>query len=159
MDPSEIDLPLKDIHLPPPVNGWPPAPGWWLLLALSIVLCYVAYRVWRRLRAPNIRRLGLEQLAALESDAELAGAEKVQRLSILLRRVALSLNPRSEVAGLSGPAWLQWLDQVLRDGRFTSGPGRALIDAPYRADTMQPDQVDALFTLCRDWLRRVPSRP
>ena len=27
---------LKDIHLPPDVSFWPPAPGWWIMSVLFI---------------------------------------------------------------------------------------------------------------------------
>lgn len=158
MDPALLDLPLKDIHLPPPAGWWPPAPGWWLVALAICGLGYAAFKFWRRLRRPQIRRLGLHELARLESDPGLSPLRKVQELSILLRRVALSGSPRSEVAGLSGRQWLEWLDGLLADGRFSNGPGRALVDAPYRPELLEPDGLEALFSLCREWLQRIPAR-
>ncbi len=157
MDPSQLELPLKDIHLPPPVGWWPPAPGWWLL---SLALCglgYAAFRSWRRLRQPNIRRLGLRELAKLEDDKKLSPLQKAQQLSMLLRRAALTVYPREQIAGLQGRDWLEWLEGVLADGRFTDGPGQALVDAPYRPELQQPEGLEALFVLCRDWLQRLPA--
>ena len=159
MDSLQIELPLKDIHLPPPIGWWPPAPGWWLIPLLAAGVGYVLYRVWRRSKRPDIRKLGLRELARVESDSGLDSAQKVQQVSILLRRVALSAYPREQVAGLSGRDWLRWLDGPLADAPFSNGPGQALADAPFRAEPLQPAQLDALFSICRDWLQRVPSRP
>lgn len=154
MDP----LPLKDIHLPPPVAWWPPPLGWWLGLLLAAGVVYAIVHLRLRAKRPNIRRVGLRELDMLQTDATLAPGHKAQQLSILLRRIALSAYPREQVAGLSGREWLQWLDGLLADGRFTDGPGQALNDAPYRAEPLESVQLDALFALCRDWLQRLPSR-
>lgn len=159
MDPTQIDLPLKDIHLPPPVGWWPPAPGWWVLAILVPALIYGACRLWRWLRQPHFRRDGMRELERLVSDGTMSPLEKVQQLSILLRRVALSTRARVEVAGLQGDAWLDWLEGALQDGRFRSGPGRVLAAGPYVLAEPDPADLDALFALCREWLKRVPAGP
>lgn len=152
-------LPLKDIHLPPPVTWWPPPPGWWLLLLIAAALAYLGFRLWRHAMRANVRRLGLRELDRLEADAGLEPLQKAQQLSMLLRRVALSAYPREQVAGLSGREWLLWLDGALTGGRFSDGPGKVLVDTPYRPEPLEPAQLDVLFSLCREWLRRVPARP
>ncbi len=159
MDSLPIDLPLKDIHLPPPVGWWPPAPGWWLIPLFIVGLSFAMFRLWQRAKRLNVRKLGLRELERLASATDLDAEQKVQQVSILLRRVALSVYPREQVAGLSGRHWLQWLDGLLPEERFSNGPGQALADAPFRAEPPQPTQLEALFSLCRDWLQRVPPRP
>jgi len=151
-------LPLRDIHLPPAIGWWPPPPGWWLAPLLAVALVFAAVWLYRRRRRRGaIQRIALSELAALERDTDLSASLKAQRLSILLRRVALSVHPRTEVAPLQGRAWLQWLDRALGDSGFTDGPGRALVDAPYRPDIGSTD-LDALFALCRDWLTKIETR-
>ena len=41
-------LPLKDIHLPPEIGIWPPAPGWWVLLILVLAVIGLSIWLWRR---------------------------------------------------------------------------------------------------------------
>lgn len=144
-------LSLRDIHLPDPISWWPPAIGWWLLLALAILI--VVGLVWliRRWRRVTPIKLALRELDALATDSTASPADQLRRLSMLLRRVALSLYPRHEVAGLTGEDWLRWLDHTLSEPRFSQGAGRALIDAPYRPTP--PEAIDDLVALTRDWLR------
>ncbi|WP_367025518.1 DUF4381 domain-containing protein [Methylococcus sp. ANG] len=150
----EQQLDLRDIHLSPAVGWWPPAPGWWLAPLLAIALILILRIVWRRLIRNPLRKAVLRELAAIEALDGLEPAEKIGRVSILLRRACLTLYPRQEVAGLTGPAWLETLDSVLGGHRFRDGPGRCLIESPYSPGS-EADPA-ALFALCRDWARKLP---
>jgi hypothetical protein len=144
---------LRDIHLPPPVSWWPPAPGWWALLALALIAAGLSYAIYLRRRRGRWRALALEELARLRGAApQLVLSE----LSVLMRRVAISRFPRREVAALTGEAWLSFLDRSLGGTEFRSGAGRVLLSGPYVRD-MDRD-TEALLNLCERWIRRLPSR-
>jgi hypothetical protein len=91
-------------------------------------------------------------LAELEADNAMPVQEKLQALSMLMKRVALTLHPRAAVAGLTGEEWLRWVDDVAGDARFSEGPGRWLTQAPYRPEP-DPAVLAELLGLCRGWLR------
>lgn len=148
------DLPLRDIHLPEPIGWWPPAPGWWLLLFGALALVSLAVWLWRRWRRVTVQKLALSELEAIERDVADA-REQMQRLAILLRRVCLSAYPREEVAGLTGAAWLSFLDRQVGGHRFSEGVGRLLLEAPYRRE-IEADAA-SLLALCREWLIRLPA--
>jgi hypothetical protein len=147
----ESSLPLRDIHLPEAVGWWPPAIGWWLLplfiLALAALLVWLIHRVRRMTPA----KLALRELDLLQQDAKLSPDEKLRRLSILLRRVCLSVYSREDVAGLTGEDWLRWLDRPLKAPGFSQGPGRILLDGAYRRAPAA--DMEALLRLCRDWVK------
>ena len=133
MDPTQI--PLRDLHLPEAISWWPLAPGWWVLIALALAGLGYLLRAWLGARARNAaRRYALRQLDNIVRAHEehqnpvVFGAS----LSELLRRTMLAYAPRSNVAGLTGDEWLQWLDRDLAQPVFTEGPGRQLLDLPYR---------------------------
>ena len=73
-------------------------------------------------------------------------------LSILLRRAALTLFPREQVAGLSNEEWLQFLDNTGGEGQFQQGAGQQLAIAPYM--TNPAVDADALYVLVRSWIQR-----
>ena len=146
------DLPLRDIHLPDPIGWWPPAPGWWLLLVGVPTLLVFLIWLWRFLRRMTVKKLALAELESIaQSDRE--AREKLQQLAILLRRTALSVYSREAAASLVGEPWLVFLDQAVGSHEFSEGVGRLLIEAPYRRE-VQAD-MDALFALCREWIKRV----
>lgn len=151
-------LPLRDIHLPEAVSWWPPAPGWWLLLLLALLATVLLQWWWRRRHRRHLQHSALQELRAIEAAYRQAtdDLQLVQNLSVLLRRVSLSRFDREQVAGLSGEAWLQWLDRQQEHDDFQHGVGRALLEAPYRR-TAEVDAM-ALLALCERWLRQV-TRP
>jgi len=144
---------LRGYHLPEAVAWWPPAPGWWLLAGLLLVLTiglalYLARRRHRRAAA----RVALQELAELRA-ALAAGHDAdafLRGLSRLLRRFALVRFPRRRVAGLTGTSWLEFLDAQGGDGQFRDGPGRLLAEAPYRPATELP--AEELAALVKGWI-------
>ena len=98
---------LHELVLPPPVPWWPPAPGWYALLAI-IALAIMAWAVprWFRWRANAYRRTALR---------ELNSAHTIPAISEVLRRAALCIAPRSTVAALTGAKWPEWLAETSPD--------------------------------------------
>lgn len=143
---------LRDIHLPKPISIWPLAPGWYLLLTLILlILVAVAIVIYRHQRKTRGKKLALQQLASLRDLAKRAQtSHAIAQLSILLRRLALSVSSRQEVASLHDDAWLQFLDETGETDGFTSGPGKVLITAPYQRQT--PEVTEELFLLAQRWI-------
>jgi hypothetical protein len=133
---SPADLPLRDVHVPESVSWWPPAAGWWLLLIMVLLLVagFILWRYWRIRRRLNPRRRARSALAGIRADYDRHGdSNKLLRdLSACLRRVALTVAPRTQVAALTGRAWLAFLDRHLPGQPFQSGAGRVLADGPYQ---------------------------
>jgi hypothetical protein len=146
------ELPLRDIQLPDAVSWWPPAYGWWLLAGLLLVLPWVIRWVARRRRAPRrpggVGALALRELDALEACYRRTGDARaaVAGVSVLLRRLALSLDSRAQVAALTGTPWAHWLER--HDPSGAPGPAiLALQDAAYRRDPAL--DVPTLLAQCR----------
>jgi len=142
MDPTQI--PLRDLHLPDAIGWWPLAPGWWLVIALVVIGLGWLLRAGLRRRARGAaRRHALGQLKQCRS-AYAEHGNPVQlgiEVSEILRRTMLAYAPRSDVAGLTGDEWLAWLDRDLAEPRFSQGPGRGLLELPYR-DPAKAGDID-----------------
>ena len=63
----------------------------------------------------------------------------------------LAYAPRAEVAGLTGEAWLAWLDQSLPVPYFHTEGGKSLLQLPYRDPDGDLSDVDvgALLSAAR----------
>ena len=151
---DETTLPLRDLHLPDPVGWWPLAPGWWFVLMLVAAgLAYIALMAVKKWRHNAPRRFALRQLARYEGEY-LEHRNPVtlgKQLSELLRRSMLAYAPRDLVAGLTGDAWLQWLDGGMALPYFHTQGGKSLLELPYRdpdGDFSDVD-IDALLSAVR----------
>jgi hypothetical protein len=148
---SPEPLPLKDFHMPAPIGWWPPAPGWWLAFGLILILTYGGYLLYKRLARPNVVKAAKKILQTLKN-SDYHNAKKLAELSILLRRVAISLHSRRGIAGLTGESWLAFLNESVQGTPFTEGIGRHLAIAPYQREALPDDQMEALLSLCEQWL-------
>ncbi len=148
MNPGE--LPLRDLHLPEVIGLWPPAPGWWLVgLALLLLLVHLMRRLLRIRRHP--RRIALTELESIRQryashhDAKIL----ITDCNHLLKRYVLSLYPRAEVAGLSGQAWVAFLNDSLKTPLaglelLATGPYQAVVGA----------DVQPLLPACERFIRQ-----
>ncbi len=154
MDPNQ--LPLRDIHLPDAIGWWPLAPGWWILMAFFIIGTSGSVFLWRKLTHKTVKNIARLELISIRNNMNLTTMEKVQALSVLLRRVCLSSFPRNQVASLTGAAWLKFLDSHSEGQKFTQGPGKILAEAPYTRNTII--DIECLFDLCHDWIENLPKK-
>ncbi len=147
------ELPLRDIHLPEAIGWWPPAPGWWIV-AVLIISALFALAWWiRRILRPTAVKSANKLLQQIAEDSSMNDFDKLQQISALLRRVAISLAPREQTAHLHGRKWLQYLDQSLADQPFSTGPGQCLANMHFRPQNEVNIEMDELLALCNRWLK------
>jgi hypothetical protein len=132
---------LRDIAIPAAPPFWPPAPAVLVILAVATVALLIAgwqlILGWRR---NAYRRAGLVLLREVRTGHE---------VSVVLKRVALAVFPREQVAALYGATWLAFLNRTCASGHFSDG---AMLQTETQA---QPE----LFTSAETWIRthRLPE--
>jgi hypothetical protein len=142
---------LRDIHLPEPVSWWPPAPGWWLAVFVSLAcLVLLMNFLRRRVRQNRYRRVALKKLASLEDHGS-DMARVLEEISAILRRVAIQAYGRERVVPLTGDAWLDFLDKTGRTTAFSSGAARVLGPDLYRP-SVEAD-IDQVRKIAAGWIR------
>lgn len=153
MEPSELDL--RDIHLPADPAWWPPAVGWWLLLAVLLAAGAFAWLRWRRWRADRVRRAALASLDAIAARCGDDPARLLPEISVWLRRVALSVGERRELAALTGDSWLAALAGLSPGSRLTREYAPLLTQGPYAGSGAGRDDgegdLTGLLAACREW--------
>lgn len=150
---ESVELPLKDIHLPVAIGWWPPAMGWWLLVILIPLLILLLIKLIRHITRSTAIKSAKRILSQIKQDSTKNELEKLKEISILLRRVAVSVAPRANIAGLTGQPWLDFLDQGMKDKPFTQGIGQCLINTPYQNNTSLNVDINQLISLCQQWLK------
>ena len=151
MNPTLLDL--KDIHEPEAIGWWPPAIGWWILAVVIPLLIICLVWLYKRLTRKTALKTAGKILAEIKQDATRDNLQKLCDLSVLVRRVAISVLPRAKAAGLTGRQWLEFLDSSVKGMPFSEGIGQLLADAPYRKTPPTAPEISQLIDLCEDWLK------
>lgn len=153
MNPQDPLAGLHPLREPAAISWWPPAVGWWLLLALAVVcLAALALVLIRRHRANRYRRQALARLEQLHNRylADGDAARFAAHTNALLKAVALAAYPRREVAASSGRQWLDFLQRHETPGAPFPEPFALCV---YRGDYPE-SEVAALYTAALHWIRR-----
>jgi Domain of unknown function (DUF4381) len=165
-DPTSLDR-LHDIIMPAPLPWWPPAPAWyWILGIVLVLLLALVVRFFLLWQHNRYRREALAELRRHESSLNdpARRAETLSAIAELLKRVALTAFPREQVAALTGPAWFSFLDKTGGTTDFSSGTGALLQDASYdprKALALDDTELNHVIGLVRGWIRghrRDPER-
>ena len=144
---------LNDIHTAPAPGIWPLAPGWWLLLLLIVILTITGFYLFRYSQRHRRRKqvLGEFKRAYLDYQSHNNAGQLAIDLHQLMRRLMLATGAQ-HYAGLSGEAFLRYLDGDFSQKPFSKGAGRALLDAPYQ---QQPDiEAQPLYNAVFAWAQR-----
>ena len=148
---------LHDIVLAPPPGWWPLAGGWYVLgLLLIVLISWWGWGHWQRYRANRYRRAALLELQAIEQ-ADDAGA--IGALPALLKRTAMQVWPRQEVAALSQQAWCLFLDRHCPGEPFQGRAGELLLMLAYQPGRVEHKERQLLLEASRTWIRRHRAEP
>lgn len=155
---------LQPIAVPPPISWWPPALGWWILVATSLsVIVFWRYVQHRRLQHNHLKQVNaidplrekaLQQLHSLTKpyDGEQAGPW-LQQINQLLKRVCSARYPDYASHTLSGREWLAFLDSRCPAAGLTRW--MILVNGSYQPDCRLDDKSILQLQQAIDiWIRK-----
>ena len=146
---------LRDIHLPPLPLLAAVLPPWWLTATALALLAATLWWLRRWLRRRPLRAALREQALLASAFARDADSTRLASgLSGLLRHYAVARFTQPGVAGLTGTAWLDFLDAHGGVDSFRQGIGAVLAARPYQSDGAFNEA--ALLALVRRWLQANP---
>ena len=157
-DPASLQN-LNDIVLPATVGWWPLATGWYVLIGfLLIALAWFSYRSLRRWINNGYRRAALRELQLLEDRVHRAEERdaSLRQIPVLLKRTALSVYPRSQVASLTGKDWFHFLNSTAKNPLFPEAITGTLSTISYSTgelSSIDSQATTALFNASRSWLK------
>ena len=150
----ELVSQLRDIHTADAVSWWPPAPGWWLLAMLVLVLlAWAGHRVLARYRLHQRRKQMLGWVDHLNAniDPRRDPQAYLSTLNRIFKLIALRAFPDQPCAALSGQEWADFLIEKMAKSS-SSDALNILATGPYDpAPGFDPAQ---LSDLARQWIKQ-----
>ena len=156
-DPASL-LNLNDIILPEAVSWWPLASGWYFVLGfLLIIMAVLVYKWIQRWINNGYRRSALQQLQLLAEGSQdpVKRDSCLRQLPVLLKRTALSVYPRIQLASLSGKKWHDYLNSKVSTASFDATACALLDRVSYSVgdlSSVDKQASTALLDACKHWL-------
>lgn len=151
---------LQDIVLASDLGYFPLAPGVILLLmAFLIYVSWVFFSVWRHHQTQAYRRWACGRVRALRQDIHDggdAGSKALVDMALIMKKTALCVYPREEVASLTGRRWLTYLVHTSGIIGFQTWPGNSLATLAYghhQAEDLNTMEREVLLSLCLQWIK------
>ncbi len=145
---------LRDIHAAPSEPWWPPAPGWWVLALLVLILL-----IWfgrRLLAAYRVHQRRKQMLAWVDHlnvsiDPQRDPQAYLSTLNRIFKLVALRAFPGQHCAALAGQDWADFLKDNMK-GPLPAEPLNVLASGPY--DPAPGFDPDKMSELTRFWIKQ-----
>ena len=145
---------LRDIHGAPPASWWPPAPGWWVLaFLLMVVLTWVGRKLLARYRRHKRRKSMLAWVDHLNATID-PGREPQAYLSTvnrIFKLVALRAFPAQQCAVMAGSEWAAFLMDKLKNSPSVESL-HVLASGPY--DPAPQFDAGTISELSRAWIKQ-----
>ena len=125
MNPTDPLSELRGLSIPEPplFDWWPLSTAWWIVLVVVVAAAYFLAKYVAKKMADNAYKQAKQELQSLQLLARDGEQDVLVRCSALCRRVAMLVESREAIAGLTGAGWLAKLDQLSGSREFTTGCG------------------------------------
>ena len=153
---------LRDVQIPPILDRWELAPGWWFLsFLLTFFVFFLFWLLAKTWRNNKYRREALIELEAIDLRRQKTGDDLMflRESQTLLKRVALTAFPREHVAQLTELEWINFLGRSSKKSRFEDPVAEVLIDDVYREKLEQPLNHREIKLLLRFWIKNHKTLP
>jgi len=149
---------LRDIHLPDAISWWPPAIGWWILLAVILLAIYFIPKLYRWLTFTPLHKVTNKAFLEIKDEYRQNQdiTQLVQSLSKLLRQISMTYHGRENVAHLTGEKWVDSLNTLTEKDYFSSELQNIIINAPYKKN----NNIDTteLLDATQLWINALPKK-
>jgi hypothetical protein len=139
---------MHPLASPEPVSWLPGTDGWWAVLVWALLLAVTwGFKVAEYRRLNRYRREALAELTAIIAARGETDAADISRL---IKRTALTVYPRIEVASLYGDAWADFLVKTGQKDPVISATAADIAKAAYRPGV----EVSKIAAGAERWIRR-----
>lgn len=125
--------------------------GWKILGGiLLLALMIVSYKRFKLYQKNRYRRQAIIKIQKITAEKSQSG-QKIRRLNIVLKQVAMEAFGRVTVAQLYGNEWLMFLDSKAKNSSFADYDNN-FTDAMYSNKEIEEKHLDAIYKLTKSWI-------